>query len=270
VACTCKLYLLFENQALLTTGTAFSILLEFQHHFIEPTHNRLGGRDLQQPSGPTLVQWTGTPTAPSGAQSPIQSDLGCIQGQGTHLHSGQPVPVPYRPYCKIFLLTRNLNLPSFNLKPFLLVLSEKTLLKSLSPSFLQPPFRYWKAALRSPQSLLFSMLHSPRSQPVLVGEFHPWDHFCGHPLYALQQLHVSPVLSTPHLDAVLQLRSHSTEQRSRSPPSPYWPHHYGCSPGYSWLSELQGRSPAAIHQYPQVAFSRAVLCPYIPQLVSAV
>ena len=38
--------------------------------------------------------------------------------------------------------------------------------------------------------------------------FHPLDHFCGHPLNALQQAHVSPVLRTPHLDAVLQVSSH--------------------------------------------------------------
>ena len=43
----------------------------------------------------------------------------------------------------------------------------------------------------------------------------PLDHFCGPPLDALQQLHVSPVLRTPHLNAVLQVRPHSTEQRVR-------------------------------------------------------
>jgi len=43
----------------------------------------------------------------------------------------------------------------------------------------------------------------------------PVEHFCGPPLDALQQLHVSPVLRTPHLDAALQVRSHSAEQRDR-------------------------------------------------------
>ena len=44
------------------------------------------------------------------------------------------------------------------------------------------------------------------SQPVLVVDvFHPLSHFCGPPLDALQQLHVSPVLRTPHLDTVLQV-----------------------------------------------------------------
>ena len=35
----------------------------------------------------------GTPTAPSGAQSPIQPDLDYDQGWGIHHLSGQPVPV---------------------------------------------------------------------------------------------------------------------------------------------------------------------------------
>ena len=42
--------------------------------------------------GPTPLQWTGTSTAPSGAQSPVQPDLECLQGRGSHHLSGQPVP----------------------------------------------------------------------------------------------------------------------------------------------------------------------------------
>jgi len=40
--------------------------------------------------GPTPLQWTETPTAPSGARSPIQPDLWCLQGWGIHHLSGQP------------------------------------------------------------------------------------------------------------------------------------------------------------------------------------
>ena len=43
---------------------------------------------------------------------------------------------------KNFFLISRLNLPSFSLKPFPLVLSPQTLLWSLSPSFLQPPGWY--------------------------------------------------------------------------------------------------------------------------------
>jgi len=60
----------------------------------------------------------------------------------------------------------------------------------------------------SPEPSLLQ-LHSPSSQPVLVGEvFHPRDHFCGPPLVTLQQFYVPPVLRIPHLDAVLQVRPH--------------------------------------------------------------
>lgn len=48
---------------------------------------------------------------------------------------------------KNFFLIPNLNLPLFHLKPFPLVPSQQTLLKSLPPSFLRPPFRYWKATI---------------------------------------------------------------------------------------------------------------------------
>ena len=49
-----------------------------------------------------LVQlhWTGTPTARSGPQSSVQSDLECLQGWGIHHLSGQPVPAPHHPYNK--------------------------------------------------------------------------------------------------------------------------------------------------------------------------
>jgi len=64
---------------------------------------------------------------------------------------------------KNFCLISILNLPSLSLKPLLLVLSQQALLKIFSPSFLEALFRYWKAAVRSPHSLLFSRLNSPNS-----------------------------------------------------------------------------------------------------------
>ena len=42
-----------------------------------------------------------------------------------------------------------------------------------------------------------------------MGEwFHPFDDFCDPPLDTLQQFYVSPLLRTPHLDAVLQVKTH--------------------------------------------------------------
>ena len=107
---------------------------------------------------------------------------------------------------KNFFLISSLNLPSFSLKPLPLVLSE-TLLRSLYSSFLQTPFRYWKAALRCPWNFLFSKLNSPSSQSVLVGTmFYPLEHFCGPSLDMFQKVHLSSVLRTPQLDIVF----HST------------------------------------------------------------
>jgi len=40
------------------------------------------------------------PTAPSGAQSPIQPNLGCLQGRGIHHTSMQSVPVLHYPCSK--------------------------------------------------------------------------------------------------------------------------------------------------------------------------
>ena len=62
-----------------------------------------------------------------------------------------------------FLLISYLNLPCLRLKPLPLVLSLSTLVNSRSPSCLYAPFKYWKAAVRSPQSLLFSKLNKPSS-----------------------------------------------------------------------------------------------------------
>jgi len=76
---------------------------------------------------------------------PMAGELGLV-GMLGHL--------PTQGIVKDFFLTSNLNLPSLTLKPFPLVLSPQTLLKSLSSSFLWLPFRYWKAAIGSPYSLL--------------------------------------------------------------------------------------------------------------------
>ena len=64
---------------------------------------------------------------------------------------------------KNLFLISNLNLLSFSLKPIPLVLSPHSLITSTSSSFLQAPFKYWKATKRCPQSLLFSTLNNPNS-----------------------------------------------------------------------------------------------------------
>ena len=52
----------------------------------------------ERSSSPSPLQWTGIPTTPSGAQSPVQPDLDGhpgLQGWDIHHLSGQPIPVPH-------------------------------------------------------------------------------------------------------------------------------------------------------------------------------
>lgn len=67
------------------------------------------------------------------AQSLVQPDFECRQGQGINHLSGQTVPASNASpllFIKKIILKSNLNLPSSSLKAFPLVLSQKTLLKS--------------------------------------------------------------------------------------------------------------------------------------------
>jgi len=95
------------------------------------------------------------PILDKAAQGPIQPGL-------VHFHnlSGQPVSAPHHSLGK--------ELPP-DIPPKSSLLQHKTISLALSlPTLLTPllfvaPFRYWKAALRSPCSLLFSRLNKPSS-----------------------------------------------------------------------------------------------------------
>jgi len=69
---------------------------------------------------------------------------------------------------KKFLLLSNINLPYLSLKLFPIVLSLSTLINSRSLSCLYAPFKFWKATIRSPQSLLSSKLNKHRSVTVVI------------------------------------------------------------------------------------------------------
>ena len=66
------------------------------------------------------------------AQRPIQPDCECLQGRDIHHLSGYPVPVPPP---LLYNVSSLYPVQISGLKPFPLVLSQQTLLKSLSPSF---------------------------------------------------------------------------------------------------------------------------------------
>ena len=111
----------------------------------------------------------------------MQPDFECLQGHGIHHFSWQPVPVPHHPYHKTLFLIYSLNFP-FLIETISLVLSQQTLLKSLSPFFLQtyspspPPRLSLPLNLKllkdhSRVALELSLLQAEQpqpSQPVLV------------------------------------------------------------------------------------------------------
>jgi len=125
-------------------------------------------------------------------QSSVQPDFECLQWWHPPPLDNF-VPVLHYPHCKknLFLIS-SLCLPPFSLIPFPLFLSQQTLLRSLPPSFLQPPFRYWQAAIGSLWSLSLFQVEQPQLSASPHREvIHPLDHFCGPPLDAFQQVHIS-------------------------------------------------------------------------------
>jgi len=172
-----------------------------------------------------------------------------------------------------FFLIFSLNLPSLSLKPLLLVLSQQALLNRFSPSFLQGPFGYWKAALRSPCSLLFSRLKSPNTLSLSSQErcSSPWIIFvallwtCSN-----SSMPFFCVLRAAELDAGLQMESHQNGAEGQNHlPSPAGHTCLDAAQGMvgllgckcTWVAHVQ----VFIHQYPQVLLGMAATNPFIPQ-----
>jgi len=120
-------------------------------------NNRMAyfGGDLKNHLAPTPLPWTGLPPTTSDCPGPHPA-----WGWDIHSFSGQSLPVFHQPF-EYFFLTSNLNLPSFSLKPFSLLLSLSDHVKCVYPSCLKAPFKYWKASVRSFRSFLISVLDEP-------------------------------------------------------------------------------------------------------------
>ena len=103
----------------------------------------------------TPLLCAGSPTTRQAAQSHIQPGLECLQGLGIHNLLGQPVPVCHHPPGEKLLSNIQPKPPLSQFKTTPPSLSLSTLVNSRSPSCLYAPFKYWKATMRSPQSLLF-------------------------------------------------------------------------------------------------------------------
>ena len=105
------------------------------------------GRDLEDHLVPISLCVQGYQPLEQTTKELIKPGLECLQGWDTQNLSG--------PWCQRLttLLTSNLNLPSFSLNPFPLVLSLPACIRSCAPS------KYWEAIM----SLLFSRLNKPNS-----------------------------------------------------------------------------------------------------------
>ena len=136
---------------------------------------------------------------------------------------------------KNFFLTSNLNFPSC---PFVLLLSDY--IKSQSPSCLQALLKYWKAAVRS---FLLQVEQAQLSQASFIrGIPALWSSLQPSSGPARTALHFSfagaprPGCSTPY--GTLEEQS----REGQSPPSPWWPLLFCCSPGCRWLFRLQAHA----------------------------
>lgn len=104
------------------------------------------------------------------SQSLIWPDLEQFQGWSIHNHSGQSGPLPYCCHSKNLFFT--LKTHAFIRTPF--------------PAFLWTPIMYWKAAIRSPWSCLFSSwnnTNSLRCAPALWLSSWPYSGFIPAGLY---------------------------------------------------------------------------------------
>ena len=96
------------------------------------------------------------------------------------------------------------------------------------------------------------------------------DHFCGPSLDALQQLHVSPALRTPHLDAGLQVMPHQHSVEGQIPSLTLLATLLWMQPRIQ-LAFWAARAPCWLTSSTlRCFFSRAALNPFIPQLVLVV
>ena len=153
----------------------------------------------------------------SGAPSPIHPDPRCLQGWGFHNLSGQPVPVPHHPYCKKHISPIQSKSPFFlfeNISPCSVIADpakEPVLSYSLSLDTERPlsglPGAF--SRLNSPSSLHLSS-QGRCSIPWIIFEAL---------LVILQQVCVPPVLRSPCLGAVLQVkpRQHRVEGQDHHP-----------------------------------------------------
>ena len=97
-------------------------------------------------------------------QSPSRTPAGCLQGWSTATSLGNLCQCLTSLTVQNLFLISNRNLPLLLWNHFPFPYHNRFSLKSLSPSFLQPPFRYWNICAQCKGScILFPELHQFRS-----------------------------------------------------------------------------------------------------------
>lgn len=170
---------------------------------------------------------------------------------------------------KNLFLTPSVNLPSYNLKPLPLVPSLQALLKGLYFSLLWAPCKYWKAIIRTSQSLLSFRLNnrislslsSEKSAPALWSLL--W--VCSGPIPAGLSC-VEGLRAGNHIPSGI---SPEWNREAESPPLICWPHGFCAAQDTIYFLGYDCSFPACvqllIHVCPQIFQCRAALNLFITQ-----
>jgi len=177
--------------------------------------------------------------------------------------------VPHRPHSKEFLASVYSKPTLFQLEAITPCPITTCPCKKSLPSSLVGPFMYWKAAIRSPQSLHFSRLNSPDSFSLSSQES------CSTPLIIFVASS-EPTATGPCLSCAGGSRAgHRTPggispERSRGGRIPSLDLCAGHTPTVGFLSckrTLPGHVELLINQHPQVLLLGAALSPFSAQHV---
>lgn len=137
------------------------------------------GRELQRPPSPFLLPWVETWSNRSCCSKPHSTCSRTLPEMEDSQLLWATCFSLTTPRKRFLFHIPNLNLPSFTLKLFPLILSPQAIIKCLPLSFLWLLFICWKAAIKWPWSLFSFRLYSPN---FISLSFQSSDHFCGLPL----------------------------------------------------------------------------------------
>ena len=161
--------------------------LSFQEFWKSSTFHRMAlvGRDLKDNWAPTTCHVQDGHPPNQVPRAPHNPALRTSRDGTPTAPLGNIFQLLTTPWVKNLFLTSSINLPSFSLKLFLLVLWLSDCIQSQFPSCLSVAFKYWKATMRSfsPEPSLLQAKQAQLSQPFIIKELLQLsDHLHGPPL----------------------------------------------------------------------------------------